>query len=110
MLEPERKNFSVWRGTTFRVPISLWQNAAMTIVYNLASYTGALVIREKRGGTQLGVIDVNITPPNLIELHATNTTTDLWAFDQGVYELKLISGGGDVDILFYGIITVKDHA
>jgi hypothetical protein len=109
MLEPERHNFSVWRGTTFRVPISLWQDALHTEEYDISGWTGEMLILANRGGATVGTVDVTVEDPNLIELFADEDDTEEWDFGQGVYELKLNSGT-DTFILFYGNVTVKDHA
>lgn len=108
-LTPERKNFEVWRGATFRVPLTLWQDAAMTNPYSLAGYSGEMLIKDKRGGTTVGTIDVSFAG-NTITLLATDEVTATWAWNTGVYELKLTQPGGDADYLFYGQFTVKDHA
>jgi hypothetical protein len=108
-LKPERKNFEVWRGATFRVPLTLWQDAAMTNPYNLAGYSGEMLIKDKLGGTVIGTVEVSFLA-NVITLLADDETTATWAWQTGVYELKLTQPGGDVDVLFYGNFTVKDHA
>lgn len=106
-LNPERHNFKVWRGTTFRRILEVWHDEAETSPYDFSGYTGNLTIRDKKGGTTLGTVGVTFSG-NDITLLATAVTTAGWAWDQGVYELMLTAPSGDVDILLYGIVQVKD--
>lgn len=106
-LNPERHNFNVWRGTTFRRVLEVWHDDAETNPYDFTGYAGLMNIRDRRGGTIIGTISASFSG-NEITLVATSGVTALWDWDQGVYELQLTAPNGDVDILLFGIVLVRD--
>jgi hypothetical protein len=108
-LEPAKQTFKVWRGTTFRQAFELWQDDAQTDPYDLDGYSATLTIREKLAGTIYHEAEADIED-NLITIVISHTDTAEFEWSQAVYELTLTLPNGDVDILFYGIFQVKDHA
>lgn len=106
-LNPERHNFKVWRGTTFRRILEVWNDEAETSPYDFSGYTGTMTIREKLAGSVVGTVGVNFSG-NQIELVASAATTGTWAWKQGVYELQITAPDGDVDVLLFGTVTIQD--
>jgi hypothetical protein len=108
-LEPARRDLSFWRGSTFRKRFTyLTQVTPSRVPKDLTGYTGEFLVRSSIGGEPLpltssltitgsqGAIDILITDEN--------TRTDWRA---GVYELAVISPGGDRTVLLWGAIRAR---
>lgn len=84
---------------------------------DLAGFTARMQIKDKVGGTVLASSDVDDLPLNIITIaidntlktitvtiSATNTAAIVWK--KGVYDLEMISAGGEVTALLSGEVEV----
>jgi hypothetical protein len=111
-LLPDRHNFTVWRGGTFRTRLTLYTDAGIT-PRDLTGYTARLVCENP----DTDEILLNLTTGNggieidgllgTIDLYISDEATQAITWNVGQYELKITSPSGDTDPLLYGSIVVK---
>lgn len=113
MLLPDRYNFVIWAGATFRNRLTLYTDEGVTL-RNLTGYTASLIIRDEPQGTPLltlTTVDNSILLGGVngtIELVITASATAAITWTTGVYDLTITAPtGGDTDALLYGHFTVK---
>ena len=108
---PDRANFRVWKGATFRKRIFIYDEDNEP--RSLANYTGELIIRDQAEGVPLLSLttenDGIILTDGQIELTIAAIDTALIDWDIGVYDLTITAPGedGDTDALLYGTFTAN---
>jgi len=113
-IQPDKKNFKIWKGATFRQRIVLYQPNSTTLPENLSGYTGEMIIRDKPEGTPvltLNTLNGGVTlggSAGTIDLFIDATDTAAITWKSAVYDLT-ITGGGDDDTtaLLYGGISAQ---
>src|SRR4051812_20246176 len=109
-LIPAKENFTIWKGTTFRVQLFFWEDEGLTDPQDLTGYTSELVIRDHKDGLALLTLttaDNSILVGNgvlTLFISATNTSAITWK--HGVYDLTITSPAGDTDAILYGSFVI----
>lgn len=113
MILPEKHNFNIWKGATFRTKLTLYTDAGQT-VRDLSGYSGELVIRDKPEGAALLTLNTNNggiilgDEAGTIELIISAEDTADIAWQTAVYDLTITAGsGGDTDALLFGGFTAQ---
>lgn len=112
-MKPGIHDITIYKGATFELPL-VW-GSSKTTPYNLTGYTAASYIRVKLGASE---IQVSMTTENgrisidaatgKITLKLSSATTSALKFTKGVWDLILISPGGDRKPLLQGEVEVKN--
>lgn len=113
-LYPDHHVFRVWRGATFRVTVTVYEDDDREDLRDLSNYTASMVIRDEpegdalltlntsNGGIALGGVAGTVT------LFIDESDTEDLAWSEGHYDLLLTApSGGDTDGLLYGKVLVK---
>lgn len=82
---------------------------------NLIGYTARMSIKDKIGGTELFRLDTlnsriaidNTAKTIILSIDATDT--EAMTFKKGVYDLEMVSAGGEVYVILSGTIAVIDE-
>lgn len=113
-LMPDRYDFTIWRGATFRNTLTLYTAESTTSPpRDLTGYTALLEIYDQpQGNLLVSLTDTDgITlgdDAGTIELYLSASDTDTLTWEAGVYELSITAPGpGDTDILLFGHFKVK---
>ena len=113
MILPEKHNFNIWKGATFRTKLTLYTDAGQTL-RNLTGYSAELVIRDNPQGTALltlntsnsGIVLGGAAGTIVLKITASDTATITW--QAAVYDLTITAGsGGDTDALLFGGFTAQ---
>lgn len=112
-LLPDKLNFTIWQGATFRTRLTLYTDAGVTL-RDLTGYTGSLIIRDRpKSTTTLLALS---SPGDIIfggaagtiDIVISATATAALAWTVGYYDLTITAPGpGDTDALIYGAFAVK---
>lgn len=115
-LTPDRHDFEVVKGATFRKRLILHQTDLTSNPRDLTDHTASLVIHDKPDGSVLKTLDTsnggivlggNTGTLDLI-IPAAETATLSWT--SGTYLLTITAGsGGDTDPLLWGAFRVKAY-
>ena len=112
-LLPKKLKLQAWRGATFRVTMTLYEEDENGPVLNLTDYTGKLEVRDKKGGTVLltlvegdGISFGGEDGTLILYLSEEDVTALEWV--QGIYDLTITAPeGGDTDALFWGNFIIE---
>lgn len=112
MAIPAKIDLEIYQGSTFRKTF-IWKTGDPTAPVDLTGYTARMQIRE-RITDDSPVIELTtensriiLTPAEgKIELHLTDADTSTITIKKGVYDLELVSPGGDVRRLVEGTVKV----
>lgn len=112
-VRPERYNFSVWKGTTFRKQLVFHEGDEDSPPRDLTGYTASMPIREQRlGGTLLATLNTENGgivlggEDGTIDLYMSDEQTQAATWELGSYSL-LLTFSGDTDSLIYGNFSIK---
>lgn len=113
MQEPGRYDFTIYQGASFDRTFT-WQVGAPATLVNLSGYTGRMQVRAAISSP---TTIVELTTSNgrmtlggaagTITLAITASDTAALAPGQYVYDLEMVSGGGEVTRLLEGRATVN---
>lgn len=113
MLLPDRHNFTMWRGATFRSHLTMYADDSETVPRNLTGCSATLVVKDAPSGTVLFTLTSSgdgITlggTAGTIDLYISASDTEGYAWTNAFYELFLIESNGDKDALLYGGLSIK---
>lgn len=112
-MNPGLQNITIRRGATFELPL-VW-GSSKTTPYDLTGYTAASHIRLKIGASE---VQVEMTTQNgrividplkgKITLKLSPATTSSIKITSGVWDLVMISPGGDRKVLLSGTVSVEN--
>lgn len=113
-MEPATYNFTIYQGSTFARQMTY---KADGVAIDLTSYQARMKIRRTWGGTILLALSnapgeglvLAATSPNIV-LTITAAQTAALSFQYAVYDLEIESGGGIVDRLLQGRVTLSTEA
>lgn len=109
-IQPDRHNFSVWRGATFRKVLTFHTTDEESSPRDLTGFTARMPIKLN------GSVLVELTTGDgitlggalgTITLFISDEDTTIAAWKAGSYGLFLTSPGGDTDQLLFGTFTIK---
>ena len=113
MQDPGRYDFTIYQGASFDRTFT-WQTGTPATNVNLTGYTGRMQIRQAVG-SPTSVLDITTTNGRMalggsagtvaITITAADTTT--LTPGQFVYDLELVSAGGEVTRLLEGRATIS---
>ncbi len=112
-VRPARQNFTVVKGTTFRVELTLHVGDRSTPVRDLVGATAAMPIEDRQTGlllTTLTTSNGGITlggATGTIELFMSDEATQAAIWELGSYVLYLTQGG-DTDSLIHGNFSIRN--
>lgn len=112
-LNPGKHNFSIWRGATFKVTLTLRVGDATSALRDLTGYSALLEIKDRSGGTVIYTLSTTNGRIALggvtgtIELLIPAADTAVIAWDSGVYDLTITSATGHTDPILYGGFSVR---
>lgn len=107
-------DFTVEQGTTFRRKITWYTDEAQVTARDLTGYSARMQVRSTISDTSTilsltsaagGGITLGGTA-GTIDIVMTDAQTAAFAFTTAVYDLELVTGGGDVIRLTKGTITL----
>lgn len=111
---PDRANFKIWRGATFRKRLTIYESDGTT-PRDLTDYTAELIIRDEPDGTPLltlttendGIVITGASGVIDLIISASESANIDW--NVGVYDLTITSGdvGGDTDALLFGTFSAS---
>lgn len=111
-LLPDRKNFTIWKGGTFRKVLTMHQGATTTTpVYNFTGFTARMRLRDENGvtiqtlTTENGGIILGGTA-GTITIYISDEATLVLPWEVALYELFLITPSGDADPILHGTLRV----
>lgn len=112
-LKPARRNFSVWKGATWRKVLTLYTgDTVASDKRDLTGCTAAFSVRDpstsavleslttENGGIELGGNDGTIT------LYISDEDTAAATWTQGIYQLFIIEPNGDANVYLHGTISL----
>lgn len=109
-ISPDRYNFSVWKGSTFRRILTFHTSDEASDPRDLTGYTASMPIKSN------GVIVKTLSTGSGITLGGTAGTITLFISDEdtaaatwnvGSYSLFLTGPSGDTDTLLFGNFSIK---
>ena len=113
MQEPGRYDFTIYQGASFDRTFT-WRVGASSTLVNLSGYTGRMQVRSTVGAP---TTIVELTTSNgrmtlggaagAIALAITATDTTTLAAGQYVYDMEMVSSGGEVTRLLEGRATIS---
>jgi len=106
MALPTTYDLGIYRGDTFRMQLTAWQDDAETIPLDLAGATATAEIRSKAGGKLLATIDVTLTAPNIVDLELLPAVTATLAPGKRAWDLEVSLANGDTRTVLAGAVTV----
>lgn len=114
-LLPDKLKLEAWRGATFRVTMTLYEEDEDGPVRDLTDYTGLLEVRAKRGDDDvLLTLDNELTggiiiaeEEGQITLHISKDDLEDQEWTQGIYDLTITAPEGDTDALFWGAFVIR---
>lgn len=110
---PAKYIFTIWRGATFRKRLRLTSDGTP---WDLSEYTGTLVIFANREATSPLLTlttennGITLDDEGNIELFISASVTETLTWNHGIYELKIVEPGEDIDDtipLLWGPVRVK---
>lgn len=112
-LMPDKRDFAIWRGATFKHRIEYLTGAKGSPAQNLTGHTAELIIRNQMGGAALytmttanaGIVILPLT--GIIDLLIPAATTAGFTWQSGVYDLTITSPGSVTDALLWGKFVCK---
>ncbi len=111
-VSPDRANFEIWKGATFRKRLHLYDENNEP--RDLTDYTGELIIRDQAEGTALATLTtendgITLSDTGVIDLVISADDTTLIDWQIGVYDFTITAPGvdGDTDALLFGTFTAK---
>jgi hypothetical protein len=102
MTLPTQYPLEIYKGDTFRMQISAWQDDAETIPLDLAGATARAEIRDKAGGKLLATMDVTLTTPNVIDMELHASVTAALAPGKRAWDLEVTLANGDTRTVLAG--------
>lgn len=111
-IQPERANFNIWRGATFRKRLTLTVDGEPR---DFTDYTAELIIRDEAEGDPLLTLTTENSRITLgddngqIDLVISAEDTADISWDIGVYDFTVTAPGvdGDTDALLFGTFRVS---
>lgn len=111
---PDKTNFRIWKGATFRERIILYEIDSADTPQDLTGYTAELIIRDKPDGAALLTMTtendgINLGTTNgVIELVIEAADTAALTWQRGVFDLTITGGSnGDTTAILYGGFSVS---
>lgn len=113
-LIPDKLNFVIWQGATFRTRLTVYTDAAGQSARDLTGFTASLKIREAPRSPNL-LLSL-VSPSDLIlggmtgaiDIIIPAAVTAEFTWTVGYYDLRIAApNGGDTDALVYGTFAVK---
>jgi hypothetical protein len=111
-LLPARRNWTAWRGGTFRKVLNLKQGDINSGALDLTGYTARMVIRDAPAGAVL----LSLTTENggialggaagTVTIYISDEDTATLTWNNGFYELFLITPSGDANPYLHGSLRV----
>lgn len=103
-------NIIVTQGATFKLPLTIRTDG---VAWNLTSYTARMQVRRSSidANTLLSLVsptDITLNSTGKIVVNASATATAAMPLGRWVYELELISAGGEVTPILAGRFVVKE--
>ncbi len=116
---PAKKNFTAWRGATWRKQLTVYQGADTD--YDPRDLTGCeatmRIVDPTTKDELLAISTIALSPPagsitlgdedGTIDLVITDEVTADLEWDAGVYQLTLTAANGDVDAILYGQFSLR---
>lgn len=113
-LLPDKLKLTAWRGATFRVGMTLYEEDEDGPVRDLTDYTAQLEIRAEKGDPTvlLSLTDANggiiiDGPAGELTLYISADDVDDQTWTQGIYDLTITADAGDTDALFWGPFVIR---
>lgn len=115
-LQPAEKNFTIWKGATFRTRLQLLTGDTGSPAQDLTGYTADCKITDPLNPaiTLLELTDVNAGiilggTAGTIDIVIDEAVTAALTWKGGRYQLFITSPAGDTDILLYGAFKVRGY-
>lgn len=115
-LQPAEKNFTIWKGATFRSRLQLLTGDLGSTPQDLTGYTADCKIVDPLNPATvlLELSDVNAGiilggTAGTIDLVIDEAVTAALTWRGGKYQLFITSPAGDTDILLYGAFKTKGY-
>lgn len=106
MTLPTIYDLGIYRGNTFRMQLTAWQDDAETVPLDLTGATAAAEIRDKAMGKLLATLDVVLTPPNTVDLELHASVTATLAPGKRAWDLEVALANGDIRTVLAGAVQV----
>jgi hypothetical protein len=112
-LLPDKLKLQAWRGATFRVTMTLFEEEEDGPVRDLTGYSGVLEVRERATGDILLTLDTDEGGIQIdeeegqITLFVSKDDIEDLDWKNGIYDLTITAPEGDTDALFWGAFVIK---
>lgn len=114
---PDKLKIVAWRGATFRLTVTLYEEDDEDTVRDLTDYTGELQVLERKGSPDVlltldsenGGIEID-GEQGEVNLYVSADEIREQEWNQGVYDLTITAPeeqGGDTEALLYGAFVIK---
>lgn len=107
-----RFNFTINKGSTFNYVATLYSDESATTAINLSGYTARMQIRKKKDDTLIDELTTENSGITLggsagtITLNISSSNTTSMTAQQGVYDIEIISGSGQVTRILQGYVNI----
>jgi hypothetical protein len=113
-LLPDKLKLEAWRGATFRITMTLYQEDEDGPVRDLTDYEATLEVRAEKGdstvlltlSTDNGGIIID-EEEGEITLVSDVAEIEEQEWTQGIYDLTITAPGGDTEAILYGAFVIR---